>query len=90
MPPREITADEVAFYQEHGYVIIRNFLTGADEIEHWRDAVMTAARERGPWRGGGAITLPTAITHPTLRGHPRAARHASRANHTDQCTVAQV
>ena len=70
MPPREVTADEVAFYQEHGYVIIRNFLTGADEIEHWRDAVMTAARERGPWRGGGAITLPTAITHPTLRGHP--------------------
>ena len=31
---------------------------------------MTAAQERGPWRGGGAVLLPTAQAHPTLGDHP--------------------
>ena len=39
MPPRDVTPDEVAFYQENGYVIIRNFLETEEELEHWRNGV---------------------------------------------------
>ena len=39
MPPRDVTPDEVAFYQENGYVIIRNFLQTEEELEHWRNGV---------------------------------------------------
>jgi hypothetical protein len=39
MPPPEITQEEVAFYQENGYVIVRNFLGTEEELEHWRSGV---------------------------------------------------
>ena len=42
---------------------------------------MTAAQERGPWRGGGAVLLPTAQAHPTLGDHPLV------ANDMDQWTT---
>jgi hypothetical protein len=56
------------------YVVIRNFLQSSSELEHWRDGVATAVAERGPYRGGGSVLLPTIQGHPTLADHPLAAQ----------------
>lgn len=42
---QDVTADEIAFYRENGFVIIRDFLT-PDELETWREAVDEAVRAR--------------------------------------------
>ena len=70
MPRTAVTAADVAFYRVHGYVVIRNFLQGAEELEHWRAGVAAAVAERGPSTGGGAVLLPTIQGHPTLSDHP--------------------
>ncbi|MCS7224510.1 MAG: phytanoyl-CoA dioxygenase family protein [Armatimonadetes bacterium] len=48
----EVTQEEIEFYRENGFVIIRDFLT-PEELEEWREAVMEAVEERGsrrfPW-----------------------------------------
>jgi hypothetical protein len=72
MPRTTVTEQQIESYQEDGYLIIRDFLT-KDELELWREGVLTAAHERGPFSGGGAVVLPTIQGHPTLRGHPSAA-----------------
>ncbi len=42
LPGRE----QIAFYQANGFVVMEDFLA-ADELEHWRKAVMQAVAERG-------------------------------------------
>lgn len=41
----DITPEQIAFYQDNGYVIIDDFLT-AGELEYWRSAVTEAVAER--------------------------------------------
>ena len=42
----QITAEQVAYYQNNGFIVIEDFLS-PDELEHWRSAVMEAVTERG-------------------------------------------
>src|SRR5450432_708242 len=39
------TAEEIAFYQSNGFVIIEDFLS-PQELQHWRGVVMNAVKER--------------------------------------------
>ncbi len=41
----EITEDQVANYQENGFLVIENFLD-ADELENWRIQVGEAIQQR--------------------------------------------
>ncbi|MCC8425826.1 phytanoyl-CoA dioxygenase family protein [Mucilaginibacter sp. UR6-11] len=41
----ELSADQINFYQENGYVVINDFLN-ADELEIWREAVTEAIIDR--------------------------------------------
>jgi phytanoyl-CoA hydroxylase len=40
------TSQQIADYQTNGVLLIEDFLS-PEELEHWRDAVMTAVKERG-------------------------------------------
>jgi len=40
------TPQQIAEYQTNGFLLIEDFLS-PEELEHWRDAVMTAVKERG-------------------------------------------
>lgn len=42
----EISKDQIAFYQENGYLVIDDFLN-AEELEKWRLAVTEAVKNRG-------------------------------------------
>lgn len=42
----QLNNDQIQFYRNNGFVVIEDFLT-PDELEHWRDAVTTAVKERG-------------------------------------------
>ncbi len=41
----ELSLDQISHYQEHGYVVIDNFLSPS-ELEQWREAVMESIAER--------------------------------------------
>ena len=41
----QLTTDQIAFYQENGYVVLENFLT-PDELERWRWATDEAVAQR--------------------------------------------
>jgi len=45
----ELSQEQVAYYQENGFIVIDDFLT-ADELERWRDGVDEAVTERGRTR----------------------------------------
>ena len=40
----QLTTDQIAFYQENGYVVLENFLT-PDELERWRWATDEAVAQ---------------------------------------------
>ncbi|HKH63362.1 MAG TPA: phytanoyl-CoA dioxygenase family protein [Flavitalea sp.] len=42
----QLNNDQIQSYRNNGFVVVEDFLT-PDELEHWRDAVTTAVRERG-------------------------------------------
>lgn len=44
-----VTPEEVAFYQENGFIILRDFYT-PDEVEAWRTQVWNAVEQRGNLR----------------------------------------
>ncbi len=41
----QVSEDQVEFYQKNGFLVIEDFLS-ADELEHWRAAVMNAVQQR--------------------------------------------
>src|SRR5689334_195208 len=41
----QITAEQVAFYQDNGFIVIENFLS-PDELDHWRTATEEAIAQR--------------------------------------------
>jgi phytanoyl-CoA hydroxylase len=41
----EINQEQIAYYQENGFVVIEDFLS-PEEVEHWRTTVMHAVKER--------------------------------------------
>ncbi|BDI31002.1 SnoK protein [Capsulimonas corticalis] len=41
----QLTADQIAFYQENGYIVLENFLT-PDELERWRWATDESVAQR--------------------------------------------
>ena len=45
----DLTQEQIAFYQENGFIVIENFLT-PEELETWREAVDEAVAERGQRR----------------------------------------
>ena len=42
----QLNNDQIQSYRNNGFIVVEDFLT-PDELEHWRDAVTTAVRERG-------------------------------------------
>src|SRR5450631_2243397 len=51
-----VTSDQIAFYQENGYVIIEDFLSG-DELSHWRNAVDEAVENRKGFKLPGRASV---------------------------------
>ena len=51
----QITAEQVAYYQHNGFIVIEDFLSPG-ELEHWRSAVMEAVTERGGQKMPGKDT----------------------------------
>ena len=41
----QVNKGQVEFYQKNGFLVIEDFLS-ADELEHWRAAVMNAVQQR--------------------------------------------
>ena len=41
----QLTPDKISFYQENGFVVVEDFLN-AEELEHWRNGVSEAIKER--------------------------------------------
>ena len=41
----QLTAEQIAFYQSNGFIIIDNFLS-SHELQHFRGAIINAVNER--------------------------------------------
>ena len=41
----QLNEEQIQYYQTNGFIVIENFLSGK-ELEHWRNAVTTAVKER--------------------------------------------
>ena len=42
----QLTTEQIESYRSSGFLVVENFLSG-DELEHWRETVTTAVKERG-------------------------------------------
>ncbi len=42
----QLTEEQIAFYQENGYIVIEDFLN-PEELESWRTIVFEAVEQRG-------------------------------------------